>query len=174
MRKLMLISAAALTTCFATSSVAAAKVEIEWQEPESYADVRPSNESRKRFRERTFKILEKYINKLAEDLPEKHTLSMTVTDLDLAGMVWPVTFIGAGVGANEVRLVRRVDIPRITFSYTLTDGDGTEVQQGDVKLKDMAFQDRFNPIFNSQALRYEKNMLREWFVDEFPQLVAKQ
>lgn len=151
---------------------AQANVEVTWKDPKSYTDIRPANESRKRFRERTFSDLEGYIVELAESLPEGQKLEIVVTDLDLAGQVWPAQFIG-GVGANDVRLVRRIDIPRMSFSYKLLAEDESVLQEKDVELKDMAFQERFNPIFNSRRLRYEKNMLRDWFADEFPQLTAK-
>jgi len=37
----------------------------------------------------------------------------------------------------------------------------------------MAFMDRSNRLFSSENLRYEKNMLKSWFDDEFPALTAK-
>ncbi len=48
----------------------AAEVKITWKEPETYSDVKPTNESRKRFRERTLEDLEQHIVELASDLPE--------------------------------------------------------------------------------------------------------
>jgi hypothetical protein len=38
----------------------------------------------------------------------------------------------------------------------------------------MAFMDRANRFFDSESLRYEKNMLKVWFDDEFPSLVVKK
>jgi hypothetical protein len=48
------------------------------------------------------------------------------------------------------------------------------LQESAVKLKDMSFQDRHNRFFDSESLRYEKNMIYEWFKDEFAQLTAKE
>ena len=54
----------------------AAEVKITWEEPETYSDVKPTNESRKRFRERTLEDLEQHIVELASDLPESQVLSV--------------------------------------------------------------------------------------------------
>jgi hypothetical protein len=96
-----------------------------------------------------------------------------VTNLDLAGEVWPASFVGFGSGGSNVRLIKSIDIPRMTFSYQLLGHTGEVLQQGEEKLKDMSFQDRANRFFDSEPLRYEKNMLRKWFFSTFAQEVAK-
>ncbi len=173
MKKSLLTLAASALVLSASQSVAKADVEIVWENPKDYTDVRPTTESRVKFRESTFKKLEEYVNKLAEDLPDGQTLSMKVTNLDLAGQVWPASFVGFGNGGTDVRLVKGIDIPRMEFSYTLKEADGSIAQENEVKIKDMNFQHRHNPFFRSEPLRYEKNMLRKWFKDEFPELIAK-
>lgn len=153
----------------------AAEVKITWEEPESYSDVRPSNESRKRFRERTLKDLEEHIVELASDLPESQVLSMTVTNVDLAGQVWPSQFVGFGNGAgSDVRIIKRIDIPRMTFSYSLSNADGHVVLSGDdVKLKDMDFMETNIRRNRTESLSYEKAMLNDWFADTFSTQVAQ-
>jgi hypothetical protein len=168
----LIISAVALGL---SSQVAAqAEVEIEWEKPEKYSDVRPSNEPRKRFREATFQHINEYMNKLALALPENQTLLMKVSDLDLAGQVWPASFVGFGHSASDVRIIKNIDIPRISFSYQLVDESGEVVQQAEVKLKDMSFLDRSNRFFKSESLRYEKSMLQRWFIKEFGTHIAKK
>lgn len=138
------------------------KVKIEWQNPDKYIDVRPSNQSRKRFQESTFNKLEAFLEKLAEKLPEGQSLTMTVTNLDLAGHVWPGHMAGMN-STQEIRVIKRVDFPRMYFSFSLLDADGNIVKQGDEELKDMSFQDRTIGRTQNDALRYEKNMLESWF-----------
>ena len=152
----------------------AAEVKITWEEPESYSDVRPTNESRKRFRERTLQELEEHIVDLASDLPESQVLSMTVTNVDLAGQVWPSQFVGFGDGAgSDVRIIKRVDIPRMTFSYSLANADGQVILSGeDVKLKDMDFMESNIRRNRTESLSYEKAMLNDWFSDTFSTQVA--
>lgn len=174
MKKSLLVIATSALFFNVSQSMAKAEVEIVWENPKEYRDVQPTAQSRARFREQTFNNLEKYINELAEDLPEGQTLSMKVTNLDLAGAVWPASFVGFGHSSSDIRLVKSIDIPRMAFSYVLTDASGIALQEGDVNIKDMNFQHRHNPFFNSETLRYEKNMLRQWFKDEFPELIAKK
>jgi hypothetical protein len=174
MKKLYIVLISSLLAMLASQSFAKADLEIIWQEPEKYRDVRATNESRKRFREKTFKQLDAYIAQLAEALPDGQKLVMTVDDLDLAGEVWPASFVGFGHGGSEVRLIKAIDIPRMSFTYQLFDEGGLVIQGSEVKLKDMSFQHRANRFFDHESLRYEKNMLHDWFKKEFPQLTANK
>lgn len=166
MRLIVFFLATLMTAAVSQAQTEEARVDINWVEPEKFTDVRPSNESRQRFRERTFEDLHQYLEKLMQALPKDQRLVMTVTDLDLAGQVWPGSFVGLN-SASDVRLIKRVDIPRMHFDYKLLDADGEVIKEGSEELKDMAFQDKHNPLFDSESLRYEKNMLREWFQDTF-------
>lgn len=149
------------------------RVEIEWQNPKEFTDVKAANGHRGKFRDSTFAKLEKHLEKLAEHLPEGTKLKMTVTDLDLAGKVWPGHFSGLDT-TSDVRVVKRIDIPRMNFSYELVDANGTVVKSGEENLKDMAFQDRLSKHRRHDSLRYEKTMLKNWFSKEFgDQLIAK-
>ena len=163
-----------VTLGFSSLVLAQAEVEIVWDKPENYRDVRPSNESRKRFRESTFEHIHKYMNKLALALPENNKLLMTVNDLDLAGQVWPASFAGFGQSGSDLRIIKQIDIPSIKFSYQLVDQSGDVLQQADVKLKDMSFLDRSGHSFRSDTLRYEKSMLKRWFNKEFDPLISQE
>ncbi|MDC8829963.1 DUF3016 domain-containing protein [Alteromonas gilva] len=142
-------------------------VEITWQEPESYTDVKPGNESRKRFRERVFKELDEYFNKLAEQLPEGQTLNVTVTNLDLAGQVWP-TF---GMGARDIRIIESMFIPRMAFSYELKEG-GQVMKSAEVSIKDMSFMNSTARFRTNEPFAYEKFMIKRWFNQEFDSALA--
>jgi hypothetical protein len=157
----------AVTLGLSNQVLAQAEVEIEWDKPEKYRDVRPSNESRKRFRDATFERINKYMNKLASTLPDNKKLFMKVSDLDLAGEVWPSSFVGLGHSLSDVRVIKNIDIPRMNFSYQLLDESGKVLQQAEVKLKDMSFLDRSSHSFRNEPLRYEKDMLKRWFEQEF-------
>ena len=166
--------AAAVGLLAALAPSQAAEVNITWEEPESYSDVRPTNESRKRFRERTLEELESHIAELASSLPESQVLSITVTNVDLAWQVWPSQFVGFGSGAgSDVRIIKRIDIPRMTFSYTLASEDGKVILSAkDVKLKEMDFMESNIRRNRTESLSYEKAMLNDWFSDTFSTQVA--
>ncbi|MEW9798390.1 DUF3016 domain-containing protein [Alteromonas sp. CYL-A6] len=144
----------------------AAELTVTWQDPDSYRDVDPANQSRVAFRKQVFGQLEAFFGQLSETLPETYQWSLTVTNLDLAGQVWPASFVGFGTIGSDVRLVRQIDIPRIAFHYTLKDGDGNLVKDADVSLKDMNFLNSQVRSQRWQNLAYEKAMLTTWFNDE--------
>jgi hypothetical protein len=157
---------------FSATSFAQAEVEITWQDPEKFRDVRPTNESRTKFRERTFKQLNEYIVELAEDLQEGQKLVMNVTNLDLAGEVLPASFAGLGHSSSDVRVIKTVHIPRISFDYQLLSSDGEVLQEKEVKLKDMSFLNRQNRFFSTAALRYEKICWRDSLKTSFQNQLA--
>ncbi len=152
----------------------AADVEVTWEDPDSYTDVKPANESRSGFQKRTFKALEDYFVELAESLPDGQTWSVTVTNLDLAGQVWPSSFVGFGSSAGtDIRLIKEIDIPRIAFHYTLTDASGGTVKSAEVNIKDMGFMDGLARKRHRDNLAYEKEMIREWFNEEMTDVIVK-
>lgn len=143
------------------------RVQVTWQEPEKYTDTRAANMSSKKHREHIFKQLEAHLAELSENLPAGQSLKLTVTNLDLAGRVEPGRFSGLVNSANEIRIVRDIDIPRMAFSYQLLNANGGVLKSEDVKLKDMSFLHSTRVHFNARPFAYEKHMLTEWFEDNF-------
>ncbi|MDG1921442.1 MAG: DUF3016 domain-containing protein [Glaciecola sp.] len=141
---------------------------VTWGDYQTFTDVKPANGMRKAYAESTFKTLEEYMHKLAADLPQRHTLAMTITNLDLAGRVLPGSFTGLGLHSTDmIRVIKTIDIPRIEFTYEYKDANGIVLKSDTVNLKDMSFMTGHNPLFSSDSLKYEKNMLRKWFKDTF-------
>ena len=141
---------------------------VTWGDYQTFTDVKPANGMRKAYAESTFKTLEEYMHKLAADLPQGHTLAMTITNLDLAGRVLPGSFTGLGLHSTDmIRVIKTIDIPRIEFTYEYKDANGIVLKSDTVNLKDMSFMTGHNPLFSSDSLKYEKNMLRKWFKDTF-------
>jgi hypothetical protein len=142
------------------------RVTVTWVNPKEFTDVKPTNGISSRFRNHTMESLYEYVDKLAQDLPQGQKLKLNVTDLDLAGRVWPGHIAGFDT-SSDVRLVKDIEIPRMNFSYELVDSSGSVVKSGEIKLKDMSFMSRSNLIRKSDSLKYEKNMFRQWFNKEF-------
>jgi len=138
------------------SSAVAGVAKIEWINPDDYRDVRPANETKKRFQERTFKSLDKFFNKLATKLPKDYQFIIQVTDIDLAG---DVEF----TRTQPIRIVRQLFYPRMNFSYQLLDNNGKEVMADKVTLKDMNFLNHINSRSGNESLGYEKTMFEKWF-----------
>lgn len=138
----------------------AATVEVVWTEPDNYRDIYPGEESRKRFRERTFASFDKHFNKLAEKLPADQILKINMLDVDLAGD----THIG---GIKRIRIIKDLYFPRLKFSYQLFDAKNKELNSGEINLKDMSFMSGVRLRYRNESLGYEKNMLDEWFDETF-------
>ena len=81
---------------------------------------------------------------------------MQVSDVDLAGDMRP-TF-GATMG--DLRVVKDLYPPRMTFSYQILEGEQVVVA-GDEKLKDMNFMSNIRRI-NERPFDAETNMLKHW------------
>ncbi len=132
-------------------------VKIEWQDPNSFRDVKAVGDIQSRYEQRTFETLTKNLNKEAsKTLKSKQKLEMLVTDLDLAGDVRP-TF---GATMNDIRLVEELYPPRITFSYKIIEGDKV-IMAGDEKLTDMGFMQRVGRV-SDKPMRYESKLLADW------------
>ena len=146
----------------AAGAVQAAEVKVQWQEPEKFTDIRPSNDSRKAYRERVMKKFDGFFADVAADLPEGYNWHVTVTDIDLAG---EVDYFAGGAG-NALRIVKDIYSPAIKFNYVLRDKHGEEVASGDEKLRDMGFMQQLRSTNSNEEFRYEKQMLQDWFKKE--------
>jgi len=89
-------------------------------------------------------------------------MKIEVTGVDLAGEVRPV-----GRQMEMIRIVKPLYRPALDLRYTITQG-GQEVRQGEAHMADPMFMDRANHYFDSEPLRYEKQMMDDWFAQEFP------
>ncbi|MCL1146496.1 DUF3016 domain-containing protein [Shewanella marinintestina] len=132
-------------------------VKVEWQDPSSFRDIRAASDIQSRFEKRTFDQITKNLNKEASRILEpEQKLELVVTDLDLAGDVRP-TF---GATPNDLRVVKDIYPPRITFSYKVLEGDKV-IMAGDEKLTDMGFMYSINKM-NDKPYRYENALLTSW------------
>ena len=145
----------------------AATAEVTWTDYEKYRDIKPSGENRKYFRERVFKKFEKHFTKLAEMLPEGQVLKLDITDVDLAGD----THSG---GINQIRIIKDIFFPKLNFSYTLHDANGSVIISDNVELKDMTFMMTNTLKYKNKSLGYEKKMLDEWFTGTFKSYLVQK
>lgn len=95
-------------------------------------------------------------------LPADETLTISITDVDLAGDYDPRQRY-----SNEVRIVKDVYPPRINLRFSLARADGTIAKEGERSLRDPGFLMGTGTRYTSDNLRYEKAMLDEWLEREF-------
>ena len=98
----------------------------------------------------------------ARYLRDGDALEITVTDVDMAGEfeTW------RGPRACSVRVMLDIYAPRIILDFRLTDRDGKVVSAGHRDLADQLYLTRAVTL-STDPLRYEKNLLLDWFEKEF-------
>ncbi len=148
----------ALGLLAAASTVAQADVQVKFIQPEKFSDIKDNNG----FRDTAvLKDLEAYLVAQAEKRLPGRDVRINVTDVNLAGEVEPV-----GRSTQWLRVMRSVTLPFMEMNYEVLEG-GKVVQQGQVKLRDMNYQNGFNMHSSSDPLRYEKRMIDNWFKEQF-------
>jgi hypothetical protein len=140
------------------SGSALAGATVTYVEPDKFPDMPFSPIDR----ERVLQDLTSHFAELGKLLPAGQELKVEVTDLDLAGRI---DF--SRRGANEIRIMRGMaDWPRMELRYSLEEG-GKVLRSGDAKLSDMNYMDRARLATANEPLRYEKQMVDDWFSKTF-------
>jgi hypothetical protein len=134
-------------------------VEVRFVDPAHYSDVRDAHFPRADIEQPLAAHLQGLGDKL---LAPEEKLEIEVTDVDLAGEIEPV-----GPRLEQVRVMRSHTWPRMTLRYTLRDRDGTALRSAELRLSDMNYLDNARPVSAGDPLRYEKQMLSDWFRREF-------
>lgn len=154
--------------CLLSAPVIAANVEVNWQKPETFRDIRGGNVNQTVFQEQVIKELSSHFTEVArEQLPEVYSLYITVTDVDLAGDV--EYFFGRFF--DGVRVVRDYYFPSISFDYKLIDSNNRIIKSGSENIKDMGFAFSGLQHVNSPPFNYEKQLIDDWFEKTFGKTV---
>lgn len=140
------------------TSAFAAEVTVHYVQPDKFADM-PFEPWE---REDVLKQLTEHFTKLGQRLPSDQTLTIDVIDIDLAGRVIPNTRSG-----RDLRIMKgEADWPHMRLRYSLQQG-GTVVASGDADISDMAYMMHLNRYSDGDPLRFEKQMLDDWFEKTF-------
>jgi len=140
------------------------RVDVEWRDPTQMTEYQRSRGyAAKRDAVAAVQTLAKHLDKKAEALlPEGQTLSVFLSDVDLAGEYEP----WGGFRKDHVRIIRNIYPPRIELAYQLRDAQGAVLREGSAELRDPAFETGGSPSGN-ESLRYEKRMIDQWLRQEF-------
>ena len=143
-----------------------ARAEVNFFEPQKFTDVRDSYMGDY---ERTT-YLDSLRNHVLEQakyyVPDGHTLSVTFTDIDMAGDFEP----WRGPRFDDIRIVKDIYPPRIALAFRLTDANGNVVKEGRRDLRDLSFMMKITMAFRDDPVRHEKALLDDWLRDEFPRV----
>ncbi|HEX8605217.1 MAG TPA: DUF3016 domain-containing protein [Pseudoduganella sp.] len=138
----------------AAAGAASAGVTVTYEKPEEFIDMPRSPVER----DRVLREVTRHFDSLAKDLPAGQQLKVTVTDLDLAGREEPRRW-----AMDDIRIMRGgADWPTLKLSYTLEE-NGQVLRSGTEALKNMMYQQRINRYSSGDPLRYEKQMIDDWF-----------
>lgn len=139
------------------------KVEVQWTDPAQFSEVRLSVNSYEAKQGDWVQELAQHLRESAEEaLPAGQKLDVTITDIDLAGEYAP----GASGGAHDVRVMRDVYPPRMTFTFKRTAADGSVIDEGERKLANMSYLDGPAPLGSNEPLRYNKQLIDQWINKE--------
>jgi len=138
------------------------RVTVNFDHPENFTDVKQSFNSDSASSPYLDEFRRYIETRAVKFLPEGQKLTVTFTDIDLAGDFEP----WRGPSRQDTRIVKSIYIPRLKFNYQITDANGAVVKQGQANLTDLNFQeDMPATVDTSEPLRYEKHMLNDWFHD---------
>ena len=130
---------------------------VTYAAPDRFADMPFSTSER----ERVLAELTRHFDKLAKTLPAGQDLKVEILDLDLAGRLRHDL-----PGARELRIMNGgADWPQMHLRYSI-EQDGKVIKSGEERLSNMNYLDRLNRYTSGETLRYEKQMLDEWFRDK--------
>jgi hypothetical protein len=134
------------------------RVEVAFQNPDSFADAKDSSMDTEKGRASILEDIKSFMETTARKyLAPGQKVSFTFTEVDLAGEYEPWR-----TGTNrDVRIVKDIYPPRFDITYKITDSTGAVVKEGKDQLRDLGFMSRL-VIDRNDPLRYEKDMLRNW------------
>ena len=142
-------------------SGAPARVQVTFDHPENYTDVKDRSDPTDEGRDAILDGLrECIVTEAGRHLPPGARLSMIFTDIDLAGDFEP----WRGAQYESIRIVRPAYPPAFKFSYTITDAAGQVWKSGKESIRDLNFEQR-EIMDTSDNLRIEKGVLRDWVRD---------
>lgn len=141
-----------------------ARAEVTFTEPEKFTDAANGPRGSDYGREGVLADLERYIiDRASMLLPEGQKLSVTITDIDLAGEIEP----WRTGSAHDVRIVKDIYSPRIELSYTLTDASGAVLKEETRKLSDTSFNMKLHANRSDPRI-HEKGLIDDWMRRDFP------
>jgi hypothetical protein len=142
------------------------KVDVIYSHPEKFTDAGRDQRGSDYGLDENLDELSRYIvNRADAVIPEGEKLTITFTDIDLAGEYEPWRSASRG---RDARIVKDIYTPKMDFSFKLTDASGNVVKEGTRHLTNMTFMmDILSPNLRSEPLGHDKQMIGNWLRSEF-------
>jgi hypothetical protein len=142
------------------------RAEVQFFEPKKFTDVKDTYTGDYERTTYLDQIRDYVIDQSKYYVPDGWHLSVTFTDIDMAGDFEP----WRGPQFDDIRIVKDIYPPRINLTFQLVDPEGHVVKEGKRELKDLAFMMKINMSFRDDPVRHEKALLDDWFRAEFPRV----
>ncbi len=141
-----------------SATSALANVTVTMAHPENFTDF---YSYRSYDRDWMVSEIQAHFARKAAALPADQNLKIEILDIDLAGRYEPSRRY------YDIRVLRGgADWPHMHLRYTL-ESNGQVVSSGDEHLSNMAYLSRLNKYSTGDSLRYEKQMIDDWFAEKF-------
>ncbi len=136
---------------------AEAQVNVRYLEPENFSDMKSTWLTQ----ETLLASLSAQLQTLGKKyLPDAELLEIEITDIVLAGRIeYPRN-------GEPIRVLREITSPRIALRWRLASGDNSAPMQ-EARLLDPGYLTRINQYDEGDPLRYEKQLLQDWFKRSF-------
>lgn len=135
-----------------------ARVLISYENPMDFTDFKDRQHVNERTVEGYMEEFTRVLQRLAlSHLPDGHQLELTFTDIDMAGDFE----LQRGPDGQDVRIIKAIYPPRLSFNYVVRDADGVTVSSGSEKLSDLAFQNNLG-INRENTFFFETELMRGW------------
>jgi len=146
------------------------RVSVVFVKPAEFTDLKSSELGSDKERSELLDEFQKYFRETGERLLSAgQRLELTITNIDMAGDFEP----WRGAQFQDVRFVRDIYPPRIDLEFRLLDASGKVLKEGKRELRDMAFMMKLSILPDSDRLRREKDLIYDWFSQEFSGISKK-
>lgn len=141
---------------------AAPRTDVTFTDPDKFTDAGDGPRgTHLRVESNLEELREHFVRKAQSLVPEGQRLSITVTDVDLAGEVEPWR-----TRTHDVRIIKDIYSPKIDLTFRLTDASGAVIKEGKRHLGDPTFTMNLNTN-PSDTRVYEKRLIDDWLRNEF-------
>lgn len=134
------------------------RVEVTFVNPDKFTDAADGQRGSDWGRDANLDVLKKYIiERASRYVQEGQKLSVSITDVDLAGEIEP----WRSSSLRDARIMKDIYFPRIDLSYKLTDATGAVLKENSRHLSDMNYLMNIHPD-RSDPRVYDKSLLDDW------------
>lgn len=148
----------------APKTAPASPVEVTFDNPAEFTDFTQSYSSKDYGQDGLMSQFREFLqDRIASRLAPGQRVEIKFKDIDLAGDFEP----WRGPRADDIRIVKDIYVPRAKFDFRLLNADGTVAAEGHRELSNLGFMTSI-AFPQSDALRWDKDMLNDWVRREFP------